>query len=92
MPYIDSLSQHYVDINSIIDDQWFTKMSEFQFKCDKMSFSRISRRIKVLLQSLSFSSSEMIINSFLKKWRQKGYKWSYSKVSSHTDVGDGFCW
>ena len=56
MPYIDSLSQHYADINSIIDDQWFTKMSEFQFKCDKMSFSRISQRIKVLVRSLSFSS------------------------------------
>ena len=54
--YIDSLSQHYADINSIIDDQWFTKMSEFQFKCDKMSFSRISQRIKVLVRSLSFSS------------------------------------
>ena len=56
MPSIDSLSQHYADINSIIDDQWFTKTSDFQFKSDKMSLSRISQRIKVLVRSLSFSS------------------------------------
>ena len=54
--YIDFLSRHYVDINSIIDDQWFTKLSKFEFKCDKMSFSRISQRIKVLVRSLSFLS------------------------------------
>ena len=53
MPYIDSLSQHYADINSIIDDQWFTKMSEFQFKCDKMRFSRIIQRIKVSVRKVS---------------------------------------